>query len=337
MTRVVVAIVALAVMGAGCGSADGDPNLAAAVDQTQAAGSLRFEISGTESDGNENVEVACTGGADYGANRVSLSCDYGPESMEIVGIGATTYVRGGVFGARGLGDKWLKATGGETLGDEFSPQALLAMLRGASQSTERVGEEDVRGIGTVRYRLEVDCGQAEIVDCDGTTAAVDVWVGDDGLVRRIEVTEGSSPFTVEFFDFGADVDIRPPRPGEVESLEGTFGSVTCAAGFGAPIRLEQAIGAFGRHGFTIGEEPACSTESATFENDMAVRAEEGHVYCVVRAHSPAGAPARVQRLGEGLAYGAFRLENVECTLVADDASVEPKLARVDAALSELQR
>ena len=37
------------------------------------------------------------------------------------------------------------------------------------------------------------------------------------------------------------------------------------------------------------------------------------------------------------AHRAFRLENLECSLASDAAAVEAKLARVDAALSELER
>lgn len=336
MTRVLAVLAALAVIGAGCGAAENEPNLASAVDQTQAAGSSRFAISGTASDGSQKVEIACIGEAEYHAARFRLTCDYGSETMELLAIGATTYVRGDLYGFGGSGDKWARFTDDETLGHEFSPQALLAMLRDASRSTERIGEEPVRGADTVRYRLVVECEQAELMDCDGATAPVDVWIGDDGVVRRIAVEQGSSPFTVDFYDFGADVDIEPPSPGDVQSVDGLFGSVTCASGFGSPIALEQATGALRRHAFSISVDPVCSTESASFENDPAAHADQGHVYCVVRATAPEGAPTRVQPLGTGVTSMALRLQNVECTLVADIDS-EAKLARLKAALTELAR
>jgi hypothetical protein len=165
---------------------------------------------------------------------------------------------------------------------------------------------------------------------------VDVWVGDDGVVRKIEVTEGTSPFVFEFFDFGADVDIQPPPAAEVQDLDGLFGSATCEAGFGAPIGMARAMNALRLHGFTIAGEPTCSSESATFENDSAVRGKEGHVFCVVRASAPAYAPSRVQPLGSGTSAMALRLNNLECTLVADTGA-EAKLARLRAALAALER
>lgn len=219
MTRLLVAVAAVAVLLAGCGAAENEPNLAAAIEQTQATGSSRFALSGTESDGNEKAEVECAGEADYEAKRVGLSCDYGSESVELVVIGATAYIRGSLFGLAGSGDKWLKFTDDENLGTELSPQALLATLRSASQSTERVGEEQVRGVDTVRYRLVVDCAKTEVTDCEGATETVDVWIGDDGLVRRIAVDDGSSPFTFEFYDFGAQVEIDAPAADEVVSIQ----------------------------------------------------------------------------------------------------------------------
>ena len=220
MSRALVAVAAVAVLGAGCGAAESEPNLAAAIDQTQATGSSRFAMSGTESDGQEKAEVACAGEADYDAGHVRLTCDYGGESVELLVIDATAYVRGSLYGLGGSSDKWVKFEDDEDFGKEFSPQALLATLRSASQSTERVGEEQVRGVDTVRYRLVVDCAKAEVSDCEGATDAVDVWIGDDGLVRRIAVEEGSSPFTFEFYDFGAEVEIDAPPADEVVSTEG---------------------------------------------------------------------------------------------------------------------
>jgi hypothetical protein len=335
---ILLAVVVTALLASGCGSADRDPNLAAAAAKTEGAGSSRFEVSGSQLDGTERTEIACTGEADYEAKRVRVRCDYGAtEDMEMVAVGADTYMRGDVFGIGAFpSDKWVKLTGGESLGDELSPRRLLAMLRGASQSTDRVGDEDVRGVDTVRYRLEVDCEQAEIVDCDGSTAPVDVWVGDDGLVRRIAVEEGTSPFVFEFFDFGADVDIQPPPPGEVEDVDKLFGSSTCEAGFGAPIGMERAMDALRRHGFTITGEPECSIELASFANDSAGRGDEGHLYCVVRDAAPAYAPIRVQPVGSGVSANAFRLHNLECTLISETVD-EAKLARLRAALTELER
>lgn len=336
MRRTLVAVVVLALLASGCGAAENDPNLAEAAAMTEDAGSSRFELSGTESDGNERVEIRCAGEADYRAERARLSCTYGGKgALELVAVGRENYLRGDLYGFGGGSDKWVRLDDDEPV-SELSPKRLLSMLRGASQSTERVGDEQVRGVDTVRFRLEVDCEHAELRDCAGTTAPVEVWVGDDGLVRRIAVDEGLAPFTIEFFDFGTAVNVERPPASEVEDLGGLFGAVACKSGFGTPIGLDRATNALRLHGFTIAGEPQCSSESASFENDAAARPAEGHVYCVLRAAAPEGAPTSVQPLGTGVAATALRLQNLECTLVAD-AGAEAKLARLSAALAELER
>jgi hypothetical protein len=340
VTRLVLAAALVALLAAGCGSADNEPSLAEAAAKTEDTGSSRFAVEGTEIDGTERVEVTCTGEADYRAKAARVSCTYGADGrLELVSIGTDTYFRGNIAGF-GIGDeKWLKTTDDESLGEQLSPRALLAMLRGASQTEERVGEEQVRGEDTVRYRLEVDCEQAELTDCPATTARVDVWIGDDDLVRRIAVDEGSSPFSFEFYDFGAEVDIQPPPPDAIESPEDLFpGPAPCSAGFGDPISPERAMSTFRRHGLTIpDDEPECDDGQSAFGNTAAALEDEGQLYCVVREVSPEGAPTSVARRGADGADAAWRLENLECALLADSADSESKLERVDAAFADLQR
>ena len=47
----------------------------------------------------------------------------------------------------------------------------------------------------------------------------DVWVGDDGLVRRIRFSPGSDGERIvmqtELFDYGVDVHVEAPPPAEV--------------------------------------------------------------------------------------------------------------------------
>jgi hypothetical protein len=129
-------------------------------------------------------------------------------------------MRGDVLGFGGAdSDTWVRSTDEEHIGEELSPQRLLTMLRDASQSTERLGEEDVRGVGTVRYRLVVECEDVKLADCENATTPVDVWIDADGFVRRIAVTEGvASPFTFEFFDFGAALSIEAPDEDDVVDI-----------------------------------------------------------------------------------------------------------------------
>lgn len=255
--RFALPLLAAIVVLVGCGSADRDPNLAQAATKTEDTGSSRIEISGTESEDGKPVEIDCAGEASYDMKRLRMSCDYGGKSgMEIVDVGRDTYVRGDIFGVGAGSDKWLKVTD-EGFADLFSPQGLLTMLRGASQQTERVGEDEIRGAETVRYRLEVDCGQVELFDCEGETEEVDVWIDDDGLVRRIEVATGSSPFSVEFFDFGVDIDIVAPSPDQVVDIDEWSAPKPCRPGEASPLTGADVTDALRRQGLEVGADDEC--------------------------------------------------------------------------------
>jgi len=204
-----VLFAAVVVIAAGCGGVDNEPNLAAAIEKTEDAGSLRIEIAASDIEDGKPIEIACRGEADYEGRRLRITCDYGDMGdLDYIAIGNTTYLRGDLFGLRGDATKWVKSTEDEGLAVQLSPQRLLAMLRGASQETRRVGAADVRGVSTVRYRLRVDCEHAELFDCEEATTPVEVWIDEDGFVRRIWLEEESGSGTIEFYDFGVDADGR---------------------------------------------------------------------------------------------------------------------------------
>ena len=256
-------------------------------------------------------------------------------------LGDATYARGEVLGALDAGSKWIKFTDDEDLGREFSPQQLLSSLQAASQETRREGEEDVRGVATVRYVLEVDCDQAEVFDCAGTTAPVDVWIGDDSLVRRIRIEEGSSPATIEFYDFGVEVAIQPPPAEETQDVDDLFGGQKCAGDFGEPIGLGQALSAVRRQGFGVATDGKCSGGVAAFANANRTGSQtigpEGHVFCLVRESPPADAPTSVRRSGADGADAGLELQNLECTIFLDRPNGDEQIDKLEAAFAELER
>ena len=108
---------------------------------------------------------------------------------------------------------------------ESSAAVLTAVLEDAD--VDEVGSEDVRGVETTRYHLDLaDAGESALAALPdqqqdwfgliigdgglGEDVAVDIWVAD-GLVRRFDI---SSPDygteSVEFYDFGADITVTPP-------------------------------------------------------------------------------------------------------------------------------
>ena len=119
------------------------------------------------------------------------------------------------------------------------PRQGLAFLEGVTQDgVDELGHDDVRGVETTRYRAEVDLEKAlsrsgsvtdreafkRLVESVGTkTVEVDVWIDGDNRIRRVRIpyrapyktgTAGVT-MTLEYFDFGAKVDVAPPPESDV--------------------------------------------------------------------------------------------------------------------------
>lgn len=132
--------------------------------------------------------------------------------------------------------------------DYQDPGETLDYLRDVGSEPTVVGPDVVRGAATTHYRTKLDSRAAlehdleeegwsrrsiECVLADAQDDPMDVvvWVGDDGLVRRIVTTTvfdaGNGPLhekitsvdTTDFFDFGVQVNIEPPRVSEVIGVD----------------------------------------------------------------------------------------------------------------------
>ena len=177
---------------------------------------------------------------------------------------------------------------------QLSPQQLLTTLRAASEETSAIGEETVRGVETVHYRLDVDCEKEQFFDCEGTSPA-EVWIDEEGLVRRVWI-DGA---TIEFLDFGTEVEIEAPPVEEVVDLDSLVGEKECVPAFGEPVGLDGARVAIGKQGFTL-DDPICTGNLASFGNAGATAgafSREGQLFCFVRASPPQGAPTSARRRG----------------------------------------
>jgi hypothetical protein len=114
------------------------------------------------------------------------------------------------------------------------PSQSLDLLRAASNDFAAVGDEAVRGVQTTHYRGTIDMeklaqqGPAKaresyrriIEETGQKQIPVDIWIDEDGLTRRLRYEQkmpggGSTDFTQEFYDFGADVDVEAPPANQV--------------------------------------------------------------------------------------------------------------------------
>ena len=126
------------------------------------------------------------------------------------------------------------------------PQTSLEYLEAVSGPIETVGVEDVRGASTTHYRTAVDVKKYanlvpeaqreqlssmldQLVQQTGLREIpVDVWVGEDGLVRKLEMTmkmtrpgttmSADASMRYELFDYGKPVTITLPLPSDTADV-----------------------------------------------------------------------------------------------------------------------
>lgn len=126
------------------------------------------------------------------------------------------------------------ASGDELVGFTTDPATLLDELHPGG-GFEEVGKEDVDGVETTRLRA-TDPRQTPVPDIRGlvdyldAVTSLEVWVDDDGIVRRLDITiEGSPPqstqeethtTSIRFFDLGDPITIEAPTDSEEISPEG---------------------------------------------------------------------------------------------------------------------
>jgi hypothetical protein len=138
--------------------------------------------------------------------------------------------------------------------DALNPAYLLDMLRGTlTGSVERRGQEDVGGTSTTRYDVNIGLDKAfkDVPERrrDGIeaytvisgislsrVAPATVWLGADGLPRRIQVTMSQRPdieqradvtYELELASFGAPLDLHLPKRKEIATVD-TMGPIIAA-------------------------------------------------------------------------------------------------------------
>lgn len=252
--------------------------LRAAPDAAADAGSGRVEMRiAVELDGDP-VELTSTGV--FTEDRVRLEMDLGAllaarapgadlpegfdEPMVVVADGATSYLRMPMLETLTGNSDWLRmspeelglagdALGVGGVGPTSNPAQLLETLRGIADDLHEVGTEDVRGEETIHYEGVVDLEkavadapdelqeqlEAQLGTLDGTMP-VEVWLGLDGLVRRLsldltELLEQTSPeggpsieagaLEMDFFDYGADVEVEVPDEDETTPFTEVLGGL----------------------------------------------------------------------------------------------------------------
>lgn len=246
-----------------CGASDpvAAEEISAAVAKTAESGSSRIEISGTD----EGEAIVMGGVADHERRLASFRFDTAPKDWEGAAqeeafrvLGGTLYVGSSIFGATGAGEKkpkpWVKFEYDkeddvtlDTLLFPFpfvDPGQLLATFQKVGGAVESLGEEPVRGVPTDRYRLTLDLERLintaparhraalrrELEERERQLEPIEIWIDDAGLARRMRFVVDSDPVSIDFFDFGIDVDVQAPPADQVEDLDALFQEVGSGAG-----------------------------------------------------------------------------------------------------------
>ena len=324
-------MLALSVLASACGGVEREPNLARASERTTETGSFRAEIRVDGVDAGETFAMRCDAAFDLEGKRAQITCESSPEirgGWEAIYVGDYEYYK--VPGEGGWHATQTSSGGDSPFGDDVSPEGLLETLRAASSETERIGEEEVRGDATVRYRMTVRCEESGF--CSEETGQVDVWIDDDGLVRRLQIQETGTTNAVELFDFGATLDIEPPPADRVTKDPPQSDPQPCLPGDERPIRVQQAIDVLGRHGFEMerGGFGCGPGVAGAISSDF----EPVFLSCFVLT-GPTSTSGTLT-ISPGPKQVVRDLENLNCTL-SFERRHEEAVARLDAAFAELKR
>lgn len=249
----------LLVVPAACGE-DRSPSetLSAAASATQDAGTTRISTEQISDIAGQQLTSTSEGVVDLssGDSEATLSIELPGQPPQEVDVIATSDVA--YLGAEGLPGappdaEWLsidlQATG-EQLGLDIEAlrQNGASQLSYLTQSSdiEEVGTETVRDVDTTHYRFTTDLADLaesgpeelrssyqSLIDLTGLeTIPTEVWIDDDDLVRRlqleVEIDQGGQQVnqttTVEYFDFGVEVDVEAPPEEDVVDISELTGS-----------------------------------------------------------------------------------------------------------------
>jgi hypothetical protein len=230
----------------GCGDTVSLDPVAKAADRTSAAGTAHVVVTGTVVTGGVSVSMSGSGDFDNARRLGSLTMTVtgGPQTgtMTEVFDNWTIYMSSPLFGRVPGGKHWLSIDleqAGKALGIDFAqysgtnPAAALQLLEKAADVV-KVGTETIDGVAATHYHATVDVSRlpngSHLAELTGlSTYPVDVWIGHDGLVRRLRLSLATHPSTVgvpamqmtiamDYSNFGETVDVHPPAASDTIDL-----------------------------------------------------------------------------------------------------------------------
>jgi len=200
-----------------------------AAQKTYAAGSEAMALTANVDAAGQSVALSGNGAfATKGAKgSMSLNVHAGPiaTTVDEVLVGTAVYLKSPLLTAALPGGKtWVKIDLAKVHLSGIDLQSLLAQdpsaqlktLENLKSATKVGGAEQVGGVSATHFRVQT---------AQAAFPSYDVWVGDDGYIRRVQVEQGSPKVsvTVDLSKFGEKVGATAPPAAQVyTSKNGTI-------------------------------------------------------------------------------------------------------------------
>jgi hypothetical protein len=253
-----IAAVAVVTAGCGGGSTSGalrlDP-VAAAATKTQNAGAARVRLNLAVSGHGQRLGMHGAGAIDGTSSQLSfrlgsmagqLAPQLGHAKIKEIALEQdgdyVIYLKLDFLSSQLPGGKqWVKLDltklgksagldlGQLMSGSQLQPSDLLGMLEAEGAKVQKLGAATIDGAATTHYRVRIDLAKAlqekgltspmfKEIARRTKTAADDVWIGKDGLVRRVRLAyslgtpsgTAHAAMTMKLYDYGAHVSIAAP-------------------------------------------------------------------------------------------------------------------------------
>jgi LppX_LprAFG lipoprotein len=244
LTRALAALALLLLVGCGGTAASLDDATEATSAET-ARFEMRFRVTGEPE--KLNFEMQASGSFDFPNERAEMMISgdmpfFDPAKMswkEFRLFGTTGYMRWVVKGKA----YWVKSEENEPSGDPTEllvplpgtptrPTDVLARVLAASEETEELGQETIRGAKVTHYRARVNVRRLvqQLPPKDRPDhvsgprfVPVEMWIDENSRLRRItteQVDDGeTATMMLELYDYGVEVDVEPPPENETISEE----------------------------------------------------------------------------------------------------------------------
>jgi hypothetical protein len=162
----------------------------------------------------------------YAGNRtdMKMSMDMGPTKATVILVNGVMYMQ------QGAGGKYLKIDRSDpAMGNlldqmsSFGPESSVSAMQGAIQEVQKTGTDTIDGTKVDKYHVVVDSsslaktlGGASAGTADlPKTVAYDLYVDQDHLMRRIDMTVNKQHIVMTVSKWGEPVDITAPPASQV--------------------------------------------------------------------------------------------------------------------------